>query len=128
MQIKVFIITLFIGAVLFGGVFLLLRQQPVPEAGDNNVAIVEDTQIIEITAKGGYLPRVSSAKAGLPTVIRFNTRGTFDCSSAIRIPSLNITKNLPPSGATDISLGTPQVGTLQGSCGMGMYPFEIQFN
>lgn len=128
MQTKVFLITIFVGIILLGGGFLLLQQQSVPEAVANNVTIVDGTQIIEITAKGGYLPRISSATAGLPTVLRFNTRGTFDCSSAIRIPSLNITSNLPPSGATDISVGTPQAGTLQGSCGMGMYPFEIQFN
>ena len=84
-------------------------------------------QIIEITAKGGYTPRKSIAKAGIPTILRFNTRGTFDCSSSVRIPSMGIFRNLPQSGVTDIDLGSQKAGTLQGSCGMGMYPFEIQF-
>ena len=52
---------------------------------------------------------------------------TFDCSSFVRIPSLNIPKILPPSGTTDINIGSPQVATLYGTCGMGMYPFEIDF-
>lgn len=97
------------------------------EANANNVSIVEGKQIIEIQAKGGYTPRKSIAKAGIPTVLRFNTNGTFDCSSSVRIPSMNIFKSLPQSGSTDIDLGTQKAGTLNGSCGMGMYPFEISF-
>lgn len=67
------------------------------------------------------------AKAGIPTIIRFDTKGTFDCSSAVRIPSMDISKNLPQTGSTDIDIGVPQVATLQGTCGMGMYPFEVEF-
>lgn len=101
---------------------LIETQQPI-----NNVSTVGDKQIIEITAKGGYTPRKSIAKAGIPTILRFNTKGTFDCSSSVRIPSMNISKILPQSGVTDIDLGSKKTGTLQGSCGMGMYPFEIEF-
>lgn len=94
----------------------------------NNVSVVDGIQIIEINAKGGYSPRKSIAKAGIQTILRFNTNGTFDCSSSIRIPSMNIFKNLPQSGITDIDLGIQKTGTLNGSCGMGMYPFQIEFN
>lgn len=93
----------------------------------NNVTEIEGKQIIEIQAKGGYTPRKSIAKAGIPTILRFNTKGTFDCSSAVRIPSMNISKNLPQNGTTDIDLGINEKGILNGSCGMGMYPFEIEF-
>lgn len=96
-------------------------------ANANNVSIVDGTQIIEISAKGGYQPRKSIAKAGIPTIIRFDTKGTFDCSSSVRIPSMNISKSLPQTGSTDIDIGTQQVATLQGTCGMGMYPFEVEF-
>lgn len=93
----------------------------------DNVSVVDGIQIIEIQAKGGYQPRMSVAKQGLPTVIRFNTSGTFDCSSSVRIPSMNISRILPQSGITDIDIGSPQVATLKGTCGMGMYPFEVDF-
>ena len=96
-------------------------------ADANNVSVVNEKQIIEIRAKGGYQPRASVAKAGLPTILRFNTAGTFDCSSSVRIPSMGVSKMLPQSGTTDIDLGSPTLGTLVGSCGMGMYPFEIVF-
>lgn len=93
----------------------------------NNVSIVDGRQIIEIRARGGYIPEKSVAKAGIPTIIRFMTKGTFDCSSSVRIPSMDVSVRLPASGATDIELGTPQAGLLQGMCSMGMYPFEILF-
>ncbi len=93
----------------------------------NNVSIKDGVQIIEIQAKGGYTPRKSVAKSGIPTILRFNTNGTFDCSSSVRIPSMKIFKSLPQSGTTDIDLGSQKVSTLDGICGMGMYPFEISF-
>ena len=97
------------------------------ESTANNVNIIDGKQIIEIRAKGGYTPRKSIAKALIPTILRFDTNGTFDCSSSVRIPSMNIFKNLPQNGSTDIDLGIPKAQDLQGSCGMGMYPFEINF-
>lgn len=95
------------------------------DQGANNVSVVDGKQIIEIRAKGGYLPRVTTAKAGMPTTLRVNTSGTFDCSSAIRIPSLKVSKNLPANGVTDIDLGTLATGAISGNCSMGMYPFQI---
>ncbi len=93
----------------------------------DNVTVVDGKQIITISARGGYSPEKSIAKAGIPTIIRFNTANTFDCSASVRIPSMDISQVLPGTGATDIALGTPQAGPLEGSCGMGMYPFEIEF-
>ena len=40
---------------------------------------------------------------------------------------MDISKNLPQSGVTDIDIGSQEVSILQGTCGMGMYPFEIEF-
>ncbi len=93
-----------------------------------NVTVTNGVQIVEIKAKGGYQPRNSTAKAGIKTILRITTKGTFDCSSAIIIPSLGVDKILPASGTTEIDLGVQSVGTLRGSCGMGMYPFSISFN
>lgn len=100
-------------------------QTAVPGPTGSNVRMEDGQQIVEITAKGGYAPRVSTVKAGVPTIIRFNTKGTFDCSSSVRIPSLDISRSLPASGVTDIMLGVLEPGVLDGTCGMGMYPFEL---
>lgn len=115
-------------AIVFSGYLLLQIGKPATEhqgAPANNVSIVDGQQIVEITAKAGYTPRVSEVKAGVPTILRVDTQGTFDCSSQIRVPSLDISRSLPPSGVTDIALGTLEAGVLQGTCGMGMYPFQL---
>ncbi|TSA44724.1 hypothetical protein D4R51_03230 [bacterium] len=130
MSSKILPISILIAAVIIGGAILFAQggsPQGSTNAPANNVSIVGGKQIIEITAKGGYRPGNSAAKAGIPTILRFNTNGTFDCSSAVRIPSMNITKFLPQSGSTDIDIGTPQLGTVLGTCGMGMYRFQIDF-
>ena len=126
---KATIISIIVAVVLIGGAFMLTRSggDSGQVANVNNVSVVDGKQIIEITARGGYQPRKSIAKAGIPTVIRFNTKGTFDCSSSVRIPSLGISKSLPQTGSTDIDIGEGKLGTLQGTCGMGMYPFEVEF-
>lgn len=122
-------LSIIVAALLIGGAFLLTQNNSsatnTPPA--NNVTIVDGKQIVEITAKGGHSPRTSSAKAGIPTVIRFQTNGTFDCSSSIRIPSMGVSKNLPPTGTIDIDIIDPQPGPLTGMCGMGMYPFTVNF-
>lgn len=127
---KLTIASIIISVGLIGGVVWLGSDSSVSNVDltpANNVSIVEGKQVIQINAKGGYQPRVSTAKAGIPTVLRFNTSGTFDCSSFVRVPSLGVSKALPQTGSTDIDIGTRQVGTLQGMCGMGMYPFEVDF-
>ena len=111
-----------------GAIYFTQNSAPANVAGEGtNVSIVDGKQIIEINAKGGYSPLKSTAKANIPTILRVSTSGTFDCSSAVRIPSMGISKNLPPSGTTDIDLGSPKVSVLDGTCGMGMYPFKIEF-
>jgi len=124
---KLTVISILVAVVLIGGAVLFTRGDGNPNLNGNNVSVVDGKQIIEIRAKGGYQPRKSIAQAGLPTILRFDTNGTFDCSSSVRIPSLNISQILPQAGETDIDLGLPQIGTLQGMCGMGMYRFEIEF-
>ncbi len=93
-----------------------------------NVNIVDGKQIITITAKGGYSPKTTVAKANIPTVIRMETRSTFDCSSALTIPAVGYRGNLPPSGETDIDIPAQTPGTkINGICSMGMYRFTVNF-
>ena len=93
----------------------------------SNVSVVGGVQIIDLQVRGGYSPQKTVAKAGIPTTIRFVTNNVFDCSRSVRISSLNISKVLPQTGSTDISIGTQTVGSFKGTCGMGMYPFEVDF-
>ncbi len=119
-----------IGLIVAG---IIVSQGGAPSTGSlpqgSNVSIVGGKQVVEISAKGGYSPKVSVAKADTPTILRVITRGTFDCSSILVIPSLNYSARLPPTGEKDIEIPPQQAGTiLRASCGMGMYNFQIQFN
>lgn len=126
---KALVVALAAAALIIGsGFFLSALRGGQPAASADNVAVVDGRQYVDLTAKGGYSPLRSQARAGIPTTLRVGTKGTFDCSSAIRIPLLGVSTVLPATGVTEIDLGSPQAGTLQGTCGMGMYRFEIAFS
>ena len=128
---KLTIVSIIISVGLIGGAIVLSRGALVPNGNivpENNVSIVNGKQIIQIQARGGYQPRRSTAKAGLPTVLRVSTSGTFDCSASLVIPKLSYQKFLQASGTEEISISPEQAqGTMQGLCSMGMYNFQIRF-
>ncbi len=98
------------------------------DTGSSVPQIVDGKQIIEVTARGGYNPRDIVAKAGVPTILRMKTSGTFDCSAAFLIPSLGIQKMLPQTGVTDFEIPVQKAGAnITGTCGMGMYRLNINF-
>jgi plastocyanin domain-containing protein len=125
------IIAVIIGGAFVIGAFVLSQDKttaPVDAQTENNVTVENGKQIVTISAKGGYLPRISEAKADMPTTLRVDTNGTFDCSASLNIPSMNYQKNLPATGVTDIEIPAQKAGsTFEGLCGMGMYRFEIAF-
>jgi plastocyanin domain-containing protein len=128
---KGIIIALIIAVSLIGGALLIALGTNTSSgvtALASGVTMEGDTQIIDVTAKGGYAPRNIEAKAGVNTVIRMETRSTFDCSAALTIPVLNVRKMLPPSGVTEFEVPPEKaVGTMRGVCSMGMYSFTINF-
>lgn len=94
-----------------------------------NIEVRNGIQYITINAGGGYAPRVSSAKAGIPTKLIMKTKGLYDCSASLVIRSINYQNILPQTGDTEIDIGIPKAGVpLQGVCGMGMYSFLINFS
>ncbi len=121
-------------AVLVGfGIFLLNtknnKSDTTSTSAANNVSIIDGKQVIEIIAKGGYAPRNTIAKANVPTVIKVKTNGTFDCSSALTIPSMKYRTFLAPSGEAQIDIPEQKEGaSIKGICAMGMYSFTVKFN
>ena len=124
-------------ALIFGGlavsllvVFVMVQNNDADSVAPETtgVSIENGTQIITLTAKGGFSPSSIVATAGLPTELRVATNGTYDCSSVIVIPELGYQQTLQPTGTETIQLSAAQAqGTLEGTCGMGMYDFEITF-
>ena len=124
-------ISVIAGLAIIGGAIFIARGNLTggAQAPSYTATVVDGKQVIEISAKGGYSPRVAIAKADLPTVLKITTQGTFDCSSAVSIPKLGYRANLPPSGVTEIEVPPQKSGsTLQGLCAMGMYNFQVRFN
>src|SRR3989344_4593893 len=123
---KPILISIVASVLLIGGAFWLATKSSGGSSG--TATIVDGIQYVDISAKGGYSPRIVTAKAGIPTVLRVKTSGTFDCSASLVIPKLSYQKFLQPSGTEEISITAEQAqGTLQGLCSMGMYNFQIQF-
>jgi plastocyanin domain-containing protein len=128
---KSIFISVVVSGLLIGGAFWFASGEQYTENVSVEVptAIVTNgTQFIDISAKGGYSPRKVMAKAGIPTILRVSTKGTFDCSASLVIPKLSYQKFLQPSGTEDITIPAEQArGILQGLCSMGMYNFQIVF-
>lgn len=127
---KSIFVSVAISGLLISGAFWLVSLNPnvVDDDVASAVSISDGKQIIDISAKGGYSPRFVTAKAGMPTILRVSTKGTFDCSASVVIPKLSYQKFLQPSGTEDIIIAPEQAqGTLQGLCSMGMYNFQIKF-
>lgn len=106
------------------------RSKSSQTSASTSTTVTEENgaQIISMKVKGGYSPANIEAKSGKPTILRMKTSNTFDCSSYVVISSLGVEKALPPSGTTDITIPAQKSGAvIKGSCGMGMYDFEIKF-
>ena len=127
---KSVIISVLIGIVLVGGAIMLSQKEEngAETVPVNNVSVRDGKQVVTISAKGGYSPKLSTLKADMPAVLRVETKGSFDCSSSLSIPAISYQKNLPPSGVTEIELPSQKAGSvIEGLCSMGMYKFEIAF-
>ncbi len=126
---KNILFALVIGAVIIAGAALYKSGTQSPETG-GVVATIDATgkQIVDITARGGYSPRLVRAQAGRETIIRVSTKDTYDCSVSLVIPKLDYEKFLSPVGTEEIAIPAEKAnGTINGLCSMGMYSFKIVF-
>ena len=125
---KPVVISIVVSVLLVGGAFWLAARPSDEGEGSATATIVGGVQYVDISAKGGYSPRIVTAKVSMPTILRVKTSGTLDCSASLVIPKLSYQKFLQPSGTEEISISSEQAqGTMQGLCSMGMYNFQIQF-
>ncbi len=117
-----------IGIIFIGGA-KLNKKNPADTANTlPNISMKDGVQYINIEAKGGYSPIVTDAQGGIPTKLIVKTDGTYDCSASLTINSIGYRKVLKQTGEEVIDLGIPKSGVpLNGTCGMGMYSFIINF-
>ena len=127
------IISIVISIALIGGTLYFISDKSMSSGSEvaqsQNVEVRDGVQYVTVTAKGGYSPRVTEIKGGLPTKLIVKTDGTYDCSASLVIHSLGFQKILQPTGEEVIDLGVPKSGEkVQGVCGMGMYNFQIKIS
>lgn len=127
---KNIVISIIISALIIFGTFYVLSKKSADSLGMapvENVTVIEGIQYVTIQARGGYSPKTSIIKAGMPTKLVVKTSNTYDCSVALSIPSLGIRKMLQQTGEEVIDLGSVESGkTINGTCSMGMYSFKIK--
>ncbi|MET9959601.1 sulfite exporter TauE/SafE family protein [Streptomyces sp. NPDC006326] len=88
----------------------------------------DGSQTVTLQARtNSYTPAAITAKAGIPTTLVVATKGTGGCVRAFVVPRLGVQKILPVTGQTTIDLGSPKPGSLEFTCGMGMYGGQITF-
>lgn len=89
------------------------------------IVVEANNEVIINVHNNGYSPRNFSVKVNESVNLKLVTQGTYSCATVFTIPSLNITKVLPPSGTTEVSFTPTQTGLLSFACGMGMYTGTI---
>ena len=130
---KTALIIITVALIIGLGIIFLGQSNNNSDTADNqsaqNVEIRDGIQYITVNAKGGYSPKVSTARAGIPTKLIVKTDGTYDCSASLVVRSVGFQKILAQTGEEVIDLGIPKAEQpLQGLCSMGMYNFSINFN
>lgn len=118
------------GLVLQGSAFTLgdALRVVIGGEGDPVPAAVDQTgvqQIVVNARDSSYSPAITSAQAGISTVLTIRTNATTGCTKSIVIPALGIERQLPETGDTVFDLGTLQPGTIRFTCSMGMYSGRI---
>ncbi len=121
-------ISLIISALIIIGTYFFFVANTTKAPMVSLIEVKDGIQYVTIQVKGGYSPRVTLAKADIPTKLVMKTNETYDCSSSLVIKSLGYQKNLPPTGETIIDVGIKKKGeNLEGACSMGMYGFKVEF-
>ena len=91
----------------------------------NPPVFAASNDVIINVQNNGYTPRNFSVKVNQPVNLKLSTQGTYSCASVFTIPSLNITKVLPPVGTSEVTFTPTKTGLITFACGMGMYTGTI---
>ncbi len=103
-----------------------LSGGPASAPESNVVTVADGIQTIAIDASSGaYTPRSIAAKSGLPTTLMLHTLNTRGCGTYFVVPSKDVQQLLPATGDTPIDIGVLTPGTVEFTCGMGMYTGTI---
>lgn len=83
-------------------------------------------QLVEITVRGGYRPRLIRARAGVPLRIVFRRDDDDACSERVVFSAPRLDRRLAPAGVTTVDLPAQPAGDIRFTCGMGRYRGRIE--
>ena len=97
------------------------------KSGNSTSVNVENgKQVINMdVVSGGYIPNYFSIKKGIPVKWNINGKNVFGCQGYFVVPSLGVSKALT-EGENLIEFTPTETGTINFSCGMGMYRGRIE--
>ncbi len=102
--------------------FLSLFGQNATASSSEVAGVTNGLQEVRVNVtSGGYSTSVNTLKAGVPVKMTLVTNNTQGCARAFNIPSLGISKVLPPTGTEVIEFTPTKTGQLTMTCSMGMY-------
>jgi len=88
---------------------------------ENNVKLEKENQIARMTVdSSGYYPNSFTVKKNMPVKWIIDGKNVFGCQGYFVVPALNISQNLK-KGENIFEFTPKEVGTINFSCGMGMY-------
>lgn len=99
-----------------------------PRSLDSATEAVEVDGVQELTINvlpTSYSPNFFVAEAGKPLRLWMESNGNYGCTRSFTIPSLGINTVLPETGRVPIDIPAQAAGTLNFTCGMGMYSGSI---
>lgn len=104
----------------------VIEHFPIFISFDNNTNQTQDSSKttqnpeIDITSSG-YSPNLIRVKQGEEVTLTLKSRDAYACTSAFRIPSLGIVRNLGPNDTQTLTFTPTEKGQIQFNCSMGMY-------
>ena len=106
----------------------MMAMQPQATEEDKPVAakLVKGVQKITVTIDGGkYTPAAISVVKGKPVAITFKAGKEIGCGSTVVFRSLKITKEVPAGKSVVVKFTPTEAGTIDFTCGMGMYDGSV---
>lgn len=104
--------------------WLAATSDTVQAAGQGRVAGVNSEGKQEVTVavtNSGYSSSASTLKSGVPVKLTLVSNNAQGCTRGFTIPSLNMSRVLPPTGKEVIEFTPGKTGRLAYTCSMGMY-------
>lgn len=83
--------------------------------------IQDNSQTIEITVDGGYVPNTVTLKQGVPAKLVFHRKDPSNCLEEVVFPDFGMSEKLPLNAKHEIMIDTKKAGEYKYACGMNMF-------